>query len=653
MQYKALTKGVDGVRKLYPANTIFSDIIPMEEKEKDWYGSIFTYSQEHFDNYQQTRSLAGIKDVKTKELVWDLDDKSNPENARKDAIELCSRLCRLGINSNDISIAFSGNKGFSISVYTDTFFTPEEFRNINIALAKDLITNDTSICDAQRIFRVIGTKHNKSGLYKYPLSLNSLSEETIEDIKNRAKDMETVTDGVYSGNRVVLPKAILDMKEKTLVPKDDIIFVNNIGELDFKFKPKGFQNCKFAIMNGFFPNGHRNDSLMVLAATCKANGFPKEVAYGICKAASLIQAKRYNTEPHSKKEIWLNIIETVFKPTWDGGQYTCKKEGWLKDLCQSLGAYKCTHSEQDATFVEVSDMFNTFEDYSLNIEKNTIKTGIAAFDDNVQITIGMPVALLGAPSAGKTSLSLNILNNTSKSGLNSVFFSMDMYSPLVYQKQIQKEFGYTSARIHDIFKHDKKQAIIINEKIKEEYKNVRFSLKAGQNVKDMRDLISSHEQTTGEKVKLVLIDYLECISGPYSDATANSAKIAGELRDFATETNTCVLTLVQPPKSAGDASQPLLSMRQIKGSSMLEQSFRVILGVYREGFGPKYGQKWDKFITVNALKNTMGSLFTVDNKWNGLKGTIEPLDDVGMDEINRLRQMLKDEKDKVNDGGWG
>ena len=155
-------------------------------------------------------------------------------------------------------------------------------------------------------------------------------------------------------------------------------------------------------------------------------------------------------------------------------------------------------------------------------------------------------------------------------------------------------------------------------------------------------MTDDHEQKTGEKIKLVLIDYLECIASEYSDATASSHKIAGELRDFATETSRCVITLVQPPKSAGDASYPLTSMRQIKGSSMLEQSFRVILGIYREGFGPKYiGQ--DRFLTVNSLKNTMGSIFSVDNYWDGVRGEIKSIDYEGEAELQELRNKRKQE----------
>jgi replicative DNA helicase len=164
----------------------------------------------------------------------------------------------------------------------------------------------------------------------------------------------------------------------------------------------------------------------------------------------------------------------------------------------------------------------------------------------------------------------------------------------------------------------------------------------------MRDIINDYQDKSGDKVKLIMIDYLECISGPYSDATANSSKIAGELRDFATEMSVCGITLVQPPKSAGDASYPLTSMRQIKGSSMLEQSFRAIFGLYRDGFGPQNVED-DKFMTINCLKNTMGPLFSLDYYWNGKRGEIHPLDDQGYMDLKELRKRKEQQKSKSGD----
>ncbi len=639
MEYRALTQGLDGVRTLHPVDEDVYEIIgPFIDL--DWYQTIFRYNEDHYNRFKETHSLAGIRDTRTNLLVWDFDKIDDVEQARQDSVELCTRLLSYGIPEEAISIAFSGQKGFSIVVNTDKNYTVEEFGNINRALAKGLLTNDKTIIDPNRIFRVCATKHNKTDCYKYPLNLSQLSEMPLDEIRAFAANTDSLADVMKDYNPAIakLPDSIDALKISPT--KIKIVMNNDIASLPFNDKPRGFTNCKYALLCGHFEQGLRNNAMMAIVATCKALRYPKEVAYGMARAACHKQAEYTHSEVWDKEELWLNVVEHVYGPHWTGAQYSCKKEGWLKDYCETLGKNKCKHIKGADSFIQVEDMGKVFEDYSLNIDKNIIKTGIEALDDNIQLTIGMPVGLLGAPSSGKTSLALDILNNTSKSGLSSVFFSMDMYAPLIYMKQLQRLTGISGRELHKLWKEDRKKAAELTEKIKEEYKHVKFSTKAGHTVQDMREIISDYEQTSGDKVKLVLIDYLECIAGPYSDATANTSKIAGELRDFATETGTCVFTLLQPPKSAGDASQPLYSMRQVKGSSMLEQSFRVILGLYREGFGPKYSA-WDRYITVNSLKNTMGSLFSVDNYWDGIRGKISKIDDIGISELNELREMRK------------
>jgi KaiC/GvpD/RAD55 family RecA-like ATPase len=648
VEYVCLAEGFNK-RKLVPVSEDIWDYIA-DNRDRDWYQSVFIYKDSHHQKFLETGSLAGIADVTTNKLIWDFDDEENVEHARADAKKLCERLLKYGITQDAINVAFSGSKGFSVELVTTSRFTPSEFKNINLTLAADLGTNDTKIYDAQRIFRVTGTKHNKTTCYKYPLTINQLSEIPVRTIREMAMDLSEV--GRPKDVVIELPEVIINMKKQEDNKLPTTVNVRKAVDLDFSSKPRGFTNCKFALLNGFFEEGERSDSLMALGATCKSLGFPKDITYGMLKGAARLQAARTESDEFPKKEIWNNIVEQIYGPHWKNAIYSCKNQPFLKSICNSLGANKCKGEHNTETgFVSTSEMENQFEHFSVNIEKNTIKTGIVKLDEAVSLTIGMPVALLGAPSSGKTSLAIDILNNTSKAGISSAFFSMDMYGPLVYMKQVQKHFGLNQRQIHDIFKHDKAKKDEIKAFIKEEYSRVKFSLKAGHSVQDMRLIVNDYEQKSGDKVKLIVIDYLECIAGPYTDATANTGKIAGELRDFATEMNTCIITLVQPPKSAGDASQPLTSMRQIKGSSMLEQSFRVVFGIYREGFGPSM-QQYDKYMTINALKNTMGPLFTLDNYWNGLKGEIRELTDEETRDLSNLRKMLEAKKAAKDSGNW-
>ena len=94
-------------------------------------------------------------------------------------------------------------------------------------------------------------------------------------------------------------------------------------------------------------------------------------------------------------------------------------------------------------------------------------------------------------------------------------------------------------------------------------------------------------------------------------------------------------------------------MRNVKGSSVIEQACATILTIYREGFSPKTPEQ-DKFITISTVKDRMGSLASLDLGWHGLTGSIYSLDDVAAEELKELRQAKKAAKAAAAaDDGWG
>lgn len=642
MLYYRLCKGVNDFGKLIPIDEHVSNYAI--DNNHDWYQSLYYYNEDQYKEFKKTGTIAGITEVVTDRLVWDFDSKDNLELARTDSVELCSRLISAGIQSNDIQICWSGRKGFAIEVQINSFLNVKEFRNIVSTLAEGLPTYDPVVSNASRIVRVPGTRHLESKLFKRPLNIDQLSNTPINMIKDWASNLDDTPD--VGWNQVILPSSLNAMKFDKEVYKIDHIDT----DLNFSEKPKGFTNCKFAILNGFFEEGTRSTALTALAATCKALHYPKEVTYSMCKAAARLQSKRVNADPFPKEEIWENIIETVYKPSWKGGQYSCKTDPTIKRICDSLGGHRC---KAEQVFIELTDLSGKFADYAKNIEQNTVKFGIPEMDEKVQITIGMTVGLLGAPSAGKTNTLLNFLNNTSKADIPGIFFSMDMASHLVYMKLIQKHTGKQKHEVFEAYKHNPKLVAEWNEILKTEYKNIKFSFKNGSSVEDMKNDIMRHQDNIGQKIKLVGYDYLECIQGPYSDSTANSAIIANQLKDVGNELDICNLLLLQPQKHAGDPAEPLMSMRNVKGSSVIEQACSTIITIYRPGFSPITPEN-DKFITISTVKDRMDGLVSLDFHWRGLTGTIRSLEDEERQELRELRESIKNRKAaEVKSDGWG
>lgn len=639
MDYIRLNEGLGGNYKLIPANSDIWDYI--KNNEKDYYTSIFQYNEAHYKQWKETHSLSGIKDVFTRKLVFDFDDADNLDRAKKDALELVSRLMHNGIEPDVIQIAFSGNKGFCVELETTTEFTPEEFKTLTFALASDLPTFDRVVNDPQRIIRVVGTKHNISKLYKFPLTANQLSEFEIKQIKQLASSLDNLDrEVIEKWKEVKLPEAILSMKYvPTKEKKAELALVPH--QLNVALKPKWLTEAKYALQEGYFEEGERNTACMILASTYRNQGFSQEIAYNMIKATLRLRSQRMGLDDYDRNELWKTVIEPVYSPHWKGGQYAYETTPLLQDVTKRLGLTPPTDNE--FPLVPVGNVTDLFRRFAKDIDKNTIKLGIPMIDSKVKITTSMLVGLLAAPSAGKTSVSLSILNSASKDGIKSAFYSLDMGAPLVYQRLIQRHTSYSGNHIFDLYKNDSEEIDKIEETLDKEYSNVKFCFKSGISVEDMREFVISENEKTGNKIRLLVVDYLECIAGPYSDPTANTAMIAQKLKDLANELELCIILLLQPQKHAGDPSSELLSYRNIKGSSAIEQAASVVFTLWRPGFSAK-NPKEDKFITVAAVKNRMGNLACFDFSWNGLTSEIRELELDEVEELDALRKRKANEK---------
>lgn len=633
MYYRRVTKGLEDRGTLAPLGEEF-DLV--KDPVKDYYVSLYYYNEAQKKVFDETSTVSGIIDVTTPYLFWDFDSTSMMEQARKDAVELCSRLASHGVHKDDINIFFSGKKGFAIELLTDRMFSPDQFKNITAKLAEGLETRDSKIINPSRVVRVPNTKHQDTGLYKRKLTLEQLSDLSSESIKDMAKDLKDMPEWTIDSKPI--PDTIVDYGKV----KIQVTRIAEVSEIDYSRRPKNFPACKWRIQEGDFTEGSRNDCLTALAAHYKAQGFNKDVTYNILKAAARNQHQRYPNEVAiAKDEIWNTVIKSVYGPMWQGKTYSCKNQEFLKKLCPK-GHHNCQNKKTES-ITSAIEMADSFDSFAKDLEKNLIKTGIPALDNKLMLLTSTSVGLLGAPGSGKTAMVLKILANLKESGSTGLFCSLDMGKPIVFLKMAMNVSGKSDREIIQIFKSGSPEKNSIKDLVKEKYGSLPMTFRSGQSVSDIRELVLQEQDRRGEKIKLVAIDYLELINGPYSDPTANSAMISSQLKDLSTDLETCVITLVQPQKSAGDASEPLLSMRRIKGASALEQNFRTVLGIYREGFNPNKPEE-DQFITINCLKNTLGGLFSLDFGWHGSRGEIYELTDADrelLDEI-RARQSFKD-----------
>lgn len=633
-KYIRLTKGLNDKGILIKPEEIYERI---DDLEKDHYVSTYFYNEEQYNHFQKTGSVAGIRDVKTDKIWWDFDDK-NPEHARLDAIEVIDRLKTAGYKDENIEVYFSGGKGYHVILQTNRLLTPEQVQSIAInKFGKDLKTLDSSLYDSNQILRLPFTKHNQTKCYKTPITIENIKKLTTNDIKTIASDYESLP-GPFDTKPANLSEELLEVPKKKETVKREVVS----SDIDWTRRPRHWRDYKWSLLHAVaLKPGERSNAMIVLASTCRALGYDEEMTRGLLtsfdkKYASTTDQEENETEIENK-------INSVFSEKWQGGQYTPEQNAWLAEYCQRVGL------KQDKSEVtQLSDINEQFKHFVKHIDENTIKTGIAKLDKEVPITVGMNLGILGAPSAGKTAIALEILKNTSQAGIVTVMASLDMHRNRLFEKLLYKVSGGMSREeLYKLYQEDREQELF--DKVKEEYGNVYFYDRSSPTVQDIREYTEEVEHLTGKKVKLVMIDYFERVTTDVSEDTAASKKIAGQLQDFINDMNIAMITLVQPNKMslAAGPDTEIKSYTAIKGSSFLYQSFRSIIALWRPFFTPSL-KHMDRFLEMAILKNDLGELNKFIFSWVGKTGAIlEPT----VEDLEMYAAFMSEKNARMNNEG--
>lgn len=655
MSFVRFTKGLtnkDG--HLIPATDNIYDTIK-NNPGQDYYTSLYRYNHQHLEHFKNTKSVAGIKDVTTPKILFDFDDATDIEMARKDAITVCARLVQNGVPEEKLRIFFSGSKGFAVEAITDQNLTRQEFVNIVFNLAADLSSFDTKINDEPRIIRAPLSQHPKSKLHKIPLSLSELGGMSLEQIKRHAKDIshynsDDLHDDLF---KITMPEALNILKTKQykkvgpIKVETDLKF--NTYDIDFSKAPSWMARERFCLQEGYFfgsdlvGKGERNTAFMILGATYKNQGFGPEHTLGLLMSTSEKQAKRTGEDPYTEEQMKREIINTIFSESWQGGIYGKDEE--LLQLTRARFNIKDGLDEDASRLVKISDVAERFKHFAKTFKQNQIKTGIRSIDENVLITTGMMIGLLGCPSSGKSTLCNAFVEHLSKQGTPVIYQSLDMWDNLLYTRMLQKHCGYDMRKILDMFENNNADQTLIDaySKVIENHSSVEFNFRSGPTVEEIEQDVISYKKTTGKQPKLLVVDYLEKVRGPFSDPTANGAYVASRLSDIAKTHDLAVLLLLQPQKSAGDPRDELLSMRKIKGASVIEQDCRLIMTLWRPGFDPTDSSR-DKYSSIAIVKNNMGGMCQIDLGWHGVTGTFRELDSNDKKDLQNLINDVKEKK---------
>lgn len=672
--YKVFIQSIHEVRKFIPYDeTYINEMSKIRNHEQ--YESVFLYQDKHIEYYKThtnksgNNTLAGIDDVFTDKVVFDFDCRENKQEALDSARKLVSRLQQFIESKTAIRCYYSGDKGYHVEVQfnKDQYISQPEFEAIIKFFAGDLPHFDKSVKDPQRVFRFPLSRNKTTKKYKIPIGVDvfmdtawthdAISEisaglERSQDIKDEA--ISTIAAFGTIDIPVQFREAVEKVKEKKTTTLKEVIVSQE--KPDMSRYNRELTPAKYALSLGFFDEGERNEAGMILAATYKYKGYTKHQAYGLVKCAVQYRNERLGLDEideETKSRIWNENIEVVFADTWKGATYSDSTNPLLQKTIETYqleNYYNPTANMEVLEIDQVGDLFLRFAD---DIDNSLIKTGIDEIDTNLLLTSSMMVGILGAPSSGKTAFALNALEYQSMNGINSFIMSSDMAPQLLYASLLRRYCKKSFKEILDTIKkvaraNWPKDMQLAWDQVQENFKNVGMCFKSGPTIEDARNQVDAYEQKTGKPVKLFVMDYLEKMLSKYSDPTASTGYNAARTADFTRDKNMTTLLLLQTQKAAGDPSDELLSMRNIKGASVIEQDCRVVVTTWRTGFNPdvKGFNPDDRFASFAVVKNNMGTTGRYDLHVDPKSGRYRSLTDEELIEFENVK--LKTAERKMN-----
>lgn len=206
--------------------------------------------------------------------------------------------------------------------------------------------------------------------------------------------------------------------------------------------------------------------------------------------------------------------------------------------------------------------------------------------------------IAGESSQGKTAFALNVALNAAKQGVPVVIYSLEMGAEQL------------ASRLACIESESLPSTTIQYKRLNdEEFGKLYHAVMAMVNYPMYFNFRSNHELAALEQsirrmciaydIKVVVIDYLQLLSaGDGVDRPGEIAKITRRLKNLAKDLGVCILLLSQ--LNRGDSSNPVPTIKRLRGSGEIEEAADNVYLVYRaERYGKEWPGGWRMYPTAN------------------------------------------------------
>jgi KaiC/GvpD/RAD55 family RecA-like ATPase len=523
--------------------------------DTDCYRSIFLFDEGLKGYVDKTGSVSGYAGNHLADgLVFDFDGEPLDEvkNTVIDFVKYLEALHDVPVNY--IRIAFSGNKGFHISIpFAAVCEHPKPTGNFYKSykgMIHDITDGwgflDTSIYEIRRVIRMTNTKHSGSGLYKIPLSFQELQSLGIDEIKELAKQ----------------PR-----KDFEQLPASEISEIPALRELYDKWSAAKFDNPKSGRVNGeayseLFkpqPQGNRTKTAMQIIGHLIKHNTPEPLALEIIRSWNALQDTPL---PDDKLDY---TVRDAYQ------RYNKPIEGNLADY-----------------FYTPERAFNEkYKPYVQGSEKKQVRTGFLKVDKYLRgLRSGEVLAIVGKTGNAKSAFAQNVGHNYAKqSGEPVVFFSLEMPMVSVIERTFQIETGLCGYDIERetlrIINGEPSQLNMKANLVFSKLPNFYTIEKSGLTLEQIKQFTRYGEENIYHKTTgLIIIDYLSLLDGRGKDIFERTALLARELKELAKELDVPVVFLSQVTKNKSQYDE--LELDSGRDSGAIAEVGDFVVGLWKQ-----------------------------------------------------------------------
>ena len=555
-------------------------------KTNDCYSNTLWFDSSFKDFVANTSSVSGYRGIGyMKYFPIDIDD-SDLEKAQKIAIDFLESI-GTQVPVDFFKIFFSGNKGFHIMIPSNMIGSkPSENISQQMKVFAELLLNipyDTTIYNHVRLFRIPNTKHQKSGLYKIPITYKDLLTLDITSIKEMAQTPVYLDLPFYKGE----PSAYLQALWGEAVKKAVKIYDLKVEKIDENSEHRF--PCHKNLANNGASEGYRNSASLRMAWILKKTGLPTEMAW-----ATLQEWNKKNRPP-----LEINELKTVLTQAYKGKYAFNCSDPIFQMFCEDTCPYAQKREEKEE--IKFADMSQIGQSYRKLIDLYTTdKMGLGHYEIDKYLRGLLPgfvLSVLARTGVGKTSFAIDCMQRMiGEWNQPIVFFSLEMSKEMILERFLARYLDVDAKKIPDLAQSSSFNSILYD--LEKKFKKLKIVDESGLTVDDMERYIQFVEQRIlGEKVRVIFIDYLGLISSNASTEYQQMSERILALQKLAKKMSLSIVVLIQTNRTSGGNGGKEIDLDAGRGSGVIEEVGDAIFGLWAESANQLY---------LKILKNRFG-----------------------------------------------